>query len=174
MLRWSFHLLAAFSLLLFLATLFLWIRSHTMTDDIYWYTENRMTRFRTSGGGFWFETRPWPYRFSSSTVWHRFYDKALYPLGTTPSSPLHQRLGFLIDTRQYDLLLLAPYWSLAALSAPMPLLWIRSTIRQRRRRWRLAHNLCPTCAYDLRESPTKCPECGTPSPSPTSTFSVRH
>jgi hypothetical protein len=32
--------------------------------------------------------------------------------------------------------------------------------RSHRRIYRLANNLCPKCAYDLRESPDRCPECG--------------
>lgn len=38
-----------------------------------------------------------------------------------------------------------------------PLLWFVAIVRGRRRRRR---NLCPACAYDLRHSPTRCPECG--------------
>jgi predicted amidophosphoribosyltransferase len=38
------------------------------------------------------------------------------------------------------------------------LAWRRA--REKRRRWRLG--LCPECAYDLRGSAERCPECGTP------------
>ncbi len=33
--------------------------------------------------------------------------------------------------------------------------------KQRRAEDRLARGLCPVCAYDLRATPNRCPECGT-------------
>jgi hypothetical protein len=44
---------------------------------------------------------------------------------------------------------------------PTLLLITRRHYISRRTANRLQKNLCPTCAYDLRESPTRCPECGT-------------
>jgi predicted RNA-binding Zn-ribbon protein involved in translation (DUF1610 family) len=32
--------------------------------------------------------------------------------------------------------------------------------RAKRRQYRLLHRLCPSCGYDLRASPQRCPECG--------------
>jgi hypothetical protein len=51
-----------------------------------------------------------------------------------------------------------PHWFLALLFAILPALHLRATIRSRRRH-RIGH--CPTCGYDLRATPQRCPECGT-------------
>jgi len=57
-------------------------------------------------------------------------------------------------------LILLP-WAVPVLAfAVLPALLLRSILRSRRKRIRLARNLCPTCGYDLRGSPEKCPECG--------------
>ena len=58
-----------------------------------------------------------------------------------------------------------PYWFLALLTLALPVLWgMRVWWLARRCRSRMSHGLCVSCAYDLRASHEKCPECGTPIP----------
>jgi|SRR5882672_202210 len=58
-----------------------------------------------------------------------------------------------------DITVLAvPFWFLALLFALLPALWLAKSLRRRRR---IASHLCPTCGYDMRATPDRCPECGT-------------
>src|SRR6266566_3254363 len=53
-----------------------------------------------------------------------------------------------------------PIWFLTSIFTLPPLVWL---IRFSRRIKRPC-NLCPTCGYDLRATPNRCPECGTEAP----------
>jgi hypothetical protein len=50
-----------------------------------------------------------------------------------------------------------PYWSFAAMTAVLPLLW---TLRRLRARSASSSNSCASCGDDLRATPHRCPECG--------------
>ena len=50
-----------------------------------------------------------------------------------------------------------PFYALFLLSTVLPLVWIR---RRRRAAIVKAAGLCPSCGYDLRATPDRCPECG--------------
>ena len=63
--------------------------------------------------------------------------------------------GFITHHR----LVVIPYWALGIPFALAPLGWAVSWFR---RRWRFGAGLCPSCGYDLRATPGRCPECGTP------------
>jgi hypothetical protein len=54
-----------------------------------------------------------------------------------------------------------PHWFIILITGPLPL---RRLLRIRRRRQRRKRGLCVNCGYDLRASPDRCPECGTPVP----------
>jgi hypothetical protein len=50
-----------------------------------------------------------------------------------------------------------PIGGLVALTAVMPVLWLRRTLYRRAAQ---RHGLCAACGYDLRATPERCPECG--------------
>ncbi|HEY2589537.1 MAG TPA: hypothetical protein VGI81_27570 [Tepidisphaeraceae bacterium] len=84
--------------------------------------------------------------------------------------PQSSRLGFAFHAERFPLIginyhrvmfLRLPFWALVALTGAGSMLSYlfvhRATIRLRR-----ASKLCVRCGYDLRATPDRCPECGTP------------
>jgi hypothetical protein len=47
-----------------------------------------------------------------------------------------------------------------AASSVFPIAWLITTVIQRKRSKEAVQGLCIRCGYDLRATPTRCPECG--------------
>ena len=53
-----------------------------------------------------------------------------------------------------------PLYAVVLTAAVLPVLWLRGRRRRHQAARYAAADLCPRCAYDLRASPGRCPECG--------------
>lgn len=178
-----FTFASALSLLLFLATTVLWVRSR-FADD-----------WREVTYGFGTPGRPREIAFqvdscrdgldifvSSEATSDPEESFRLDPSGWESSgyfgmpasesfSPLPRRscLGLKVYrkttnsalTRALLFTALLPHWLLVFGSAALP---ASMFVRRRRRIRRRQMGRCPTCNYDLRASVDRCPECGTPMP----------
>lgn len=67
--------------------------------------------------------------------------------------------------RFYGRAFAVPHAGLVVVAAVLPALWLVTCLRRRlirhRQQRRQAAARCARCGYDLRASPTRCPECGT-------------
>jgi hypothetical protein len=162
------NLLTAGLLLLCVAVVVLWVRSRSVSDQWMWVTqsspaapvEHRLSLLSHSGqfSLSWFrsELRP-PGKYHAGFV----HDVRRPPVQFWWKPPngapgFWNRRGFFAD----DSDLHAPAWSVALAAAGVAALAARPWRLRRVRRSRLG--LCPRCGYDLRATPGRCPECGTP------------
>jgi hypothetical protein len=181
MLRRLFTLLSALSLLLCAAVAVLWVRSYWVVDEWMWtgtsVADGRATvrqyELEPQCGTFTLTYRRLdstsaasarevaenpPSRFSHFT-YHQFHcDSFWEQLGFayTTSRKSDDRWGSAYKTVQL------PAWLLLAAFGPSPAVWFLKLRRRRQGVLRRARSLCPSCGYDLRATPGRCPECGTP------------
>lgn len=164
LLRILFNVAATVSLLLFVATCVLWVatqsrvtsmsvllprprinvlamhagRFHFLTDDSFFVPPsdaNLQPRFN-----YWYE------KASGSIfyIWEAFKPVA----------------GFSYVWLGSRLIASVPAWSVALVLAILPTARAIEVIRVRRRIKQELAGLCPSCGYDLRATPDRCPECG--------------
>jgi len=164
-----------------MAGLFLWPRSYLHRDRLSWEWFSTSTSHRRL---ILIDTRPGQFRFQYShttsatpALLAEYQQLAVRPVyhrevlptvaHTWSNSTLTGRLGFyangwnreLIDRNVNGWGLIFPDWSLCIAGLLFPTFWLlrrHRLIASRRTR----QGLCPACGYDLRASPTRCPECG--------------
>lgn len=161
------------SLLIFVATAVLWMRSARRLDAVAYYAKDHLptctgvyshqgfvrvirTRGRTIDDPDDVGLRCWSFEPDMPVSF-----EAPPPLGRL--GPVEVSRGLLHRSPyHYDAtVVLFPHWVPLALSAPLPLLGTCRVLRSRRRR-RAGH--CSACGYDLRATPGRCPECGAVTP----------
>lgn len=169
MLRRPFTILSGISLLLGLTTCILWAGSYSRAMSVSYTSRDSGFRFLQKSacvaqGRLWLEAIAGEsYRpihtpglaFRVTPAASMDWPSPMGPLGFyAGSNSLH--IPFYMENRRT---LIIPLWLPFGLAAILPCLW---TFRRTRHR----PGLCPTCSYDLRASPERCPECGTPIPPP--------
>ena len=165
--RRIFTILSALSLLLCIGTATIWVRSGFTMDTLgKEYGAGRSAKWVSAIGALRMvlESQS-PPRFGSRQgqwAWQVVYLKNLGQDGPRWKwrQPYYHR-G--IMTRPGGRLILdelcLPYWLLTLSTAMLFGLWWR---RYRKARCQQKAGLCRICGYDLRASPDRCPECGTP------------
>jgi hypothetical protein len=176
--------MAGVSLLIFIATAGVWVRSYFVEDDFSWTYGRHMGRVGASRGRLEVEVTAiepaMPVVFLDRH-WQQLpgeLDISRYGSG---SGSLLQRIwhvgpyGLVADAgegtrRRVVLLPIALICTLFVLMPPRWLMvWWRFRLRERRR----AAGLCAICGYDLRATGERCPECGTKVAGPRSSMTGR-
>jgi hypothetical protein len=177
----AFNVAAAASLGLCLTTAALWVRSNSRGDVLScsWIgiSDHSTTRWEaimyTGRGGIELSVSrlvvPQPHRrwgepgfeFRKSVRLKPFYaatspSRRWWNLSAFSYFFERQRWGPVGDSDQVWLDF--PLWLLLLIFLKMPVLALRAELRRRRR---YGSGCCPTCGYDLRATPERCPECGT-------------
>ncbi|HEY2584220.1 MAG TPA: hypothetical protein VGI81_00490 [Tepidisphaeraceae bacterium] len=162
MIRRLFNFAAALSLLLCVGAVVLWVRSGFIGDEVrcarpLWIaavaSENRNASLT------WVVANPNdPFRFDRSPI--RYHSVQL--VADDPARPWNWRaVGFRYESFATSILhqrtLIIPFWAVALCWLILPSTWLIHRTQTRPR-----SGCCKSCGYDLRASPIRCPECGTP------------
>jgi hypothetical protein len=161
--RRLFTFLSALSLLLSVAAVVLWVRSYRVADWWESWSPHRSTVLHSSRGVVRFVRAE--FYVGGVDAEADFSHRTLSPveLGWNQPSFLKRRgLGYetVAVPQTWQWWVSAPLWLIALLFAATSLLTARPALTARRQRRRRRESLCPTCGYDLRATPGRCPECG--------------
>ncbi|MDB5172858.1 MAG: hypothetical protein JWN51_1631, partial [Phycisphaerales bacterium] len=162
--------MAALSLLLCAATCVLWVRSYRLSDQLDWdggWRSVRSAQGQIVVGLFLADRSGHPaefhgLRYQRDEAFRPFNYLLILSLEPGDTNLSWERGGFAWYSRRTArgvmyVLAVAPFWSAAAATAVLPLGWTTLRWRSRLRRGRKGLGLCPSCGYDLRATPNRCP-----------------
>jgi 4-amino-4-deoxy-L-arabinose transferase-like glycosyltransferase len=175
--RRLFNFLTIVSLLLCVAACVFWARSYTSSDRVRWQNERGWRSVRSASGHvelsfldidwsahrlafhgprfkredprqpFAFDVEVLPYQGDTGENWER--DRFAW----------HEKRN--AERGLVHVVAVAPFWPFVVLTGFLPAVWavalLPGHLRERRRK---RAGLCPSCGYDLRATPGRCPECG--------------
>jgi hypothetical protein len=145
MLRRLFTLAAALSLLLFVATVVLWARSHWRYDQVHW-------QHSTIIGSWWLSS------------WSGEMRLRHYPDGWGEEYET-RRWGFYLyggnDIRGAGTGFYCQEWGVSDSLLVLLLSILPAYLAAPKMKRRYCVGLCGSCGYDIRATPDRCPECGT-------------
>jgi hypothetical protein len=166
------------SLLLLIGSVILWVRSYTVQDLLLWRRADG-ARYTQTAPGFvvlaeetaslagW-KADAYGLKYSHEPANHiSSVPVRMLTLSVGPRDTWTHRhwAGFAFwrwqsaDKMYSKTMILVPIWSVAAVTSLLPLGRLVQGLFCRGRR---RSGLCPTCGYDVRATPARCPECGTP------------
>lgn len=150
-LRILLNALTALSLILCVATVLLWLRSYSPHPPPKMYGDHR---FYDRGFGASYRGALTLVHYNPEHGRDRPFDELSWRLHDFELSRWQGGNGW-NSGWQYTSVG-APCWAVCLVTAILPILWV-----YRRRKQPFRPGLCPTCGYDLRATPDRCPECGT-------------
>ena len=167
LIRIAFNTLTVLSIVPTVLVAVLWVRSHWYGDSIDYYRRPALFSLLSVDGIVavaWGELESEAY--PPSAGWHSTlpfmktddgYVEADLQSGSTAGFLYRRTLSFRMGYRQAARELRAPYWAIALPLLTATAFAVRTAAISYRRHRR---GLCPTCGYDLRATPDRCPECG--------------
>lgn len=135
-----FNVAALISLLLCIGTVAMWVRSHHTIYRADVVHNNEVWEFASYSGKFYLQR----FYYVEAMDWPLPADYTFLGIGYT-------RIG---KDDLFSGVIAVPYWFPTALAGVLPLIWV---IRRARRQ--PPAGFC-SCGYDLRATPSRCPECG--------------